>query len=458
MAVVIRLMIVHDTLQAPQVQSPVQVTQSTTLLTRTAHGLSQLPADKKLRSCSHSFDVKRGSVPQSCKEDFVEARNGLTDLSRKIGGRYCNGNRSMLITTDRNIVRIHFHSGSTSASHKGFQIDYLSVTPGLNDVLAVKACDEDVIALDCSSFDYTINILHAVYGSFPYSCGQQSTTTTCPALDTKIAQMAPQNVNWKFSISVQVTSIKTPAPTTPSPPPTPAQRSTVAPSTVQTPTTTNNQHSNSFTGNTTGSPTLIPTTEPFKNTNTDTNPTTTPSQIVVFSVGTESNPGGSSKSAAPPIGGKEARTGSGLTTGTMAGVVVAIIVTLVLAMIVAFFVRRKRHQKDKGKRLPSVTFTPEREYSMPDNCQRRRCPLDAGNAYETVNILYQSADNNSESNTCGKEDNNAYDSCSVPNSLPKVTENPLYTGVSPPFNNSVDEGYELVKPTSTVTVPVHYER
>ncbi|KAJ7376418.1 hypothetical protein OS493_034695 [Desmophyllum pertusum] len=141
---------------------------------------------------------------------------------------------------------------------KDFRFDYLSVTPGLNDVLAVKACDEDVIALDCSSFDYTINILHAVYGSFPYSCGQQSTTTTCPALDTKIAQMGPAKRQLEVFYQCTSTSIKTPAPTTPSPPPTPAQRSTVAPSTVQTPTTTNNQHSNSFTGNTTGLSNLNP--------------------------------------------------------------------------------------------------------------------------------------------------------------------------------------------------------
>ena len=80
-----------------------------------------------------TFDIKRGSSAQDCQEDFVEVRNGLTDISRQIGGKYCNGNKPVLITTPRNIVRIHFHSaGSTaiSVSYKGFQIRYVSVTPG----------------------------------------------------------------------------------------------------------------------------------------------------------------------------------------------------------------------------------------------------------------------------------------------------------------------------------------
>ena len=77
------------------------------------------------------FDVYQGSNPLSCSDDFVEVRNGLTDISRRIGGKYCNGNRTMLITTSRNIVRIYFHSGSASLAHKGFQMHYLSVAPGI---------------------------------------------------------------------------------------------------------------------------------------------------------------------------------------------------------------------------------------------------------------------------------------------------------------------------------------
>lgn len=86
------------------------------------------------------FDVKRGSGQQSCKDDFVEVRNGHTDISRQIGGRYCNGNKSMLINTPRNVVRIHFHSGSTavSISHRGFKIDFISVTPG--NTATLKSC------------------------------------------------------------------------------------------------------------------------------------------------------------------------------------------------------------------------------------------------------------------------------------------------------------------------------
>lgn len=46
------------------------------------------------------------------------------------------------------------------------------------------------------------------------------------------------------------------------------------------------------------------------------------------------------------MGGKEAQTGGGMPTGTMAGViVVALIVTLVAALIAVFFVRRKRYEE-----------------------------------------------------------------------------------------------------------------
>ena len=79
-----------------------------------------------------TFDVKRGSSAQGCQEDFVEVRNGLSDISHQIGGKYCNGNKPVLITTTKDVVRIHFHSGSTalSVSYKGFQIHYVTVTPG----------------------------------------------------------------------------------------------------------------------------------------------------------------------------------------------------------------------------------------------------------------------------------------------------------------------------------------
>lgn len=52
-------------------------------------------------------------------------------------------------------------------------------------MLAGKGCDGDTLALDCSSSAYTINILHASYGSYPYSCGQQYTSIKCPVLDVK---------------------------------------------------------------------------------------------------------------------------------------------------------------------------------------------------------------------------------------------------------------------------------
>lgn len=64
-------------------------------------------------------------------------------------------------------------------------IFYCFLLKGSNDVLTAKSCDGNVIALDCSSTAFTINILHAAYGSFPYSCGQPYTSATCAALDVK---------------------------------------------------------------------------------------------------------------------------------------------------------------------------------------------------------------------------------------------------------------------------------
>ena len=77
------------------------------------------------------FDVYQGANRKSCSDDFLEVRSGLTDISPQIGGKYCNGNRTLLITTRGNMVRIYFHSGSASLAHKGFQIHYLSVIPGI---------------------------------------------------------------------------------------------------------------------------------------------------------------------------------------------------------------------------------------------------------------------------------------------------------------------------------------
>lgn len=77
------------------------------------------------------FDVYQGANSKSCSDDFLEVRSGLTDISPQIGGKYCNGNRTLLITTRGNMVRIYFHSGTASLAHKGFQIHYLSVIPGI---------------------------------------------------------------------------------------------------------------------------------------------------------------------------------------------------------------------------------------------------------------------------------------------------------------------------------------
>ncbi|CAH3195357.1 unnamed protein product [Porites evermanni] len=60
------------------------------------------------------------------------------------------------------------------------------------------------------------------------------------------------------------------------------------------------------------------------------------------------------------------------------------------------------------------------------------------------------ADNASEPNNRGTEDVKAYASCSVAPTSPKVTENPLYKRVAPPFSGPkpATQRYELVKPSS----------
>lgn len=61
-------------------------------------------------------------------------------------------------------------------------------SPDSDEVLSGTACDGEVLALDCSGYQNTINILHAWYqvDSFPFSCGQShdySSSTSCPAFD-----------------------------------------------------------------------------------------------------------------------------------------------------------------------------------------------------------------------------------------------------------------------------------
>ena len=81
------------------------------------------------------FDVYQGSNPQECSKDFVEVRDGLSDISHNIGGKYCNGNMAMLILTTGNFARVHFRSGSASpSSHDGFVFEYLSVKPGIDNM------------------------------------------------------------------------------------------------------------------------------------------------------------------------------------------------------------------------------------------------------------------------------------------------------------------------------------
>ncbi|XP_044184843.1 uncharacterized protein LOC122964985 [Acropora millepora] len=150
--------------------------------------LIEVSNDKIISFMFTLFDVYQGSSLGSCDSDYVEVRDGLTDSSPVIGGKYCNQNRAMLLTTKKNVARIDFHTGIANLGHKGFQLYFLSVTKDLDEVLSGTACEGEVFALDCSGYQNTINILHAWYqvDSFPFSCGQNhdySSSTSCPAFD-----------------------------------------------------------------------------------------------------------------------------------------------------------------------------------------------------------------------------------------------------------------------------------
>ena len=92
--------------------------------------LIEVSKDKNIALMFTQFDVYHGSNPGSCNNDYVEVRDGLTDSSPVIGGKYCNQNRTMLITTNKNVARIYFHTGTANLGRKGFQLYFLSVTKG----------------------------------------------------------------------------------------------------------------------------------------------------------------------------------------------------------------------------------------------------------------------------------------------------------------------------------------
>lgn len=92
--------------------------------------LIEVSNDKIISFMFTLFDVYQGSSLGSCDNDYVEVRDGLTDSSPVIGGKYCNQNRAMLLTTKKNVARIDFHTGIANLGHKGFQLYFLSVTKG----------------------------------------------------------------------------------------------------------------------------------------------------------------------------------------------------------------------------------------------------------------------------------------------------------------------------------------
>ncbi|KAK2571862.1 Coagulation factor V [Acropora cervicornis] len=363
--------------------------------------LIEVSKDKNIALMFTQFDVYQGSNPGGCQNDYVEVRDGLTDSSPMIGGKYCNQNRTMLITTKKNVARIYFHTGIANHGHKGFQLYFLSVTKGSDDVLSGTACDGEVLALDCSGYQNTIHILHARYqiGSFPFSCGQRhnySSSTSCPAFNATAPAPTPQ-------LTTSTTSTTTPSPFT-----------------IKT------HMSHSLTSHVTESPSKVKATEtPVVTLSKTTTRSTDPITEVT-----------STRTVDPIVGRREVQTTGSMTTRTMVIVIVVagIAVVVVTLLIALFLCRKKRQRKDKKDALPAVGYIPEGKYSKANN-GRGRCTLTysaSGNEYDTTNILYQSADSFSDHSSNKNEDGNAYASSTVLGGSMKVTENPFYPKVKSP--------------------------
>jgi len=425
--------------------------------------LIEVSKDKNIALMFTQFDVYQGSNPGGCQNDYVEVRDGLTDSSPMIGGKYCNQNRTMLITTKKNVARIYFHTGIANHGHKGFQLYFLSVTKGSDDVLSGTACDGEVLALDCSGYQNTIHILHARYqiGSFPFSCGQRhnySSSTSCPAFnatgeivskcqdykkclitvnESSFPGQSCARVRRQLEVFYQCisTNVKTPAPT-------PQLTTSTTSTTTPSPFTIKTHMSHSLTSHVTESPSKVKATEtPVVTLSKTTTRSTDPITEVT-----------STRTVDPIVGRREVQTTGSMTTRTMVIVIVVagIAVVVVTLLIALFLCRKKRQRKDKKDALPAVGYIPEGKYSKANN-GRGRCTLTysaSGNEYDTTNILYQSADSFSDHSSNKNEDGNAYASSTVLGGSMKVTENPFYPKVSAPYNKlsaNGKVGYELVK-------------
>ncbi|XP_068671805.1 uncharacterized protein [Montipora foliosa] len=376
--------------------------------------LISVPGSKNIALIFTQFDVSQSSNPGNCSDDYVEVRNGLTDTSPVIGGKLCNRNRKMLITTRSNVARIYFHTGTANLSHRGFLIYFLSVTQGSDDVLSTTACDGEVLALTCSGYHNTINILHAWYqiGSYPFSCGQRhnSNASSCQAFNAMNEVVSRcqdykecfisvsgssfgqscSGVRRQLEVFYQCTSTNIKSHTTKSSIQINATEAPIAPSAPSPSQTDSND----------GTDVVLP------------------------------NRTSSAASAGPPV----ERISNGMTTGTVVGVIVVVIAVVISLLLIALFVfRKKRQRKEREDKLSAVKFTKETKHSKAENGLRRYSLnySGIGNSYETTNILYQSADSFSDQANGKIEDGNAYASCPVRGGSMKVTENPLYAKVSP---------------------------
>lgn len=68
------------------------------------------------------FDVNNGTS-KGCQGDFVEAINGVLDISPSLG-RVCNGLDIPIFKSTENYLRLHFHSEKSNFARKGFQAAY----------------------------------------------------------------------------------------------------------------------------------------------------------------------------------------------------------------------------------------------------------------------------------------------------------------------------------------------
>ncbi|XP_020899397.1 uncharacterized protein LOC110238092 isoform X2 [Exaiptasia diaphana] len=349
---------------------------------------------KKVTMFFKYFDVNNGTS-KGCQGDFVKAINGILDTSPSLG-RVCNGVHIPIFKSTENYLRLHFHSDKSNSARKGFQASFYS-----GDVLTATACSGSTVSLDCSSSSKSINVLHAMYGILPFSskCGNPVSSKPCIASDTLQKVMTMCEYYKVCKVSTFHSSLSCQAGQLPY-----------------------MEVYYQCSGN------VIKNTTPYISTIKPTFATTT-SHPAVINTGTTAN-----KGSEPPGqngGDTLASVKENNNTGMVVGIVVGLLALIVIVVVVLVCFLYRRSKKQNEKPTAGVTYTaPRNSLSVAPS----RSGRSQTNAYETVNVLYVSADDPTL-----KEPEHIYDSPEFQEPLPKMTDNPLYHA----FDNK-DPAYENV--------------